>query len=160
MNMGGVPYMSSAGLRMLLLVYRQVMGKKGCVVLVGLNDEIRDTMEEIMGRRTDAHSYHLSFQSKVGPAKWLTPDTVDKTKELAAAGVRDLLVIHPVESTWTLMGHDWHGNPAVAAADLELQVRLTVLVPLAENMLSGAAFRPGDVVLSIADQEIMEDWQG
>ena len=35
---------------------------------------------------------------------------------------------------------------AVAAADLELPVRLTVLVPLAENMLSGAAFRPGDVV--------------
>ncbi|WFE22025.1 leucyl aminopeptidase family protein [Solwaraspora sp. WMMD937] len=35
---------------------------------------------------------------------------------------------------------------AVAAADLELPVRLTVLVPLAENMVSGAAFRPGDVV--------------
>ncbi|MDG4773131.1 leucyl aminopeptidase family protein [Solwaraspora sp. WMMD792] len=35
---------------------------------------------------------------------------------------------------------------AVAAADLDLPVRLTVLVPLAENMVSGAAFRPGDVV--------------
>lgn len=55
--------------------------------------QIRNTMEEVMRRRTDGLSYHLSFQSKVGPAKWLTPDTVQKTKELAAAGVRDLLVI-------------------------------------------------------------------
>jgi ferrochelatase len=55
--------------------------------------QIRATMEEVMRRRTDGLSYHLSFQSKVGPAKWLTPDTVQKTKELAAAGVRDLLVI-------------------------------------------------------------------
>lgn len=55
--------------------------------------QIRATMEEVMRRRSDGLPYHLSFQSKVGPAKWLTPDTVEKTKELAAAGVRDLLVI-------------------------------------------------------------------
>ncbi|MDX9758727.1 MAG: ferrochelatase [Bacteroidota bacterium] len=55
--------------------------------------QIRATMEEVMRRRTDGLPYHLSFQSKVGPATWLTPDTVTKTKELAAAGVRDLLVI-------------------------------------------------------------------
>jgi leucyl aminopeptidase len=35
---------------------------------------------------------------------------------------------------------------AVAAADLALPVRLTVLAPLAENMVSGSAFRPGDVI--------------
>lgn len=35
---------------------------------------------------------------------------------------------------------------AVAAAELALPVRLTVLAPLAENMVSGSAFRPGDVV--------------
>jgi anti-sigma B factor antagonist len=45
LDLSGVPYMSSAGLRMLLLVYRQIAAKKGCVVLVGLNDEISDTME-------------------------------------------------------------------------------------------------------------------
>ncbi|MCB2204793.1 ferrochelatase [bacterium] len=55
--------------------------------------QIRETMEEVMQRRDDGLPYHLSFQSKVGPAKWLTPDTVEKTKELAAAGVRDLLVV-------------------------------------------------------------------
>jgi ferrochelatase len=55
--------------------------------------QIRQTMEAVMLRRPDALPYHLSFQSKVGPAKWLTPNTVDKTKELAVSGVRDLLVI-------------------------------------------------------------------
>ena len=46
-----------------------------------------------MRRRADGLQYHLSFQSKVGPARWLTPNTVEKTKELAAAGVRDLMVV-------------------------------------------------------------------
>jgi ferrochelatase len=55
--------------------------------------QIRRTMEAVMQRRGDTQPYHLSFQSKVGPAKWLKPDTVDKTRELAAAGVRDLLVV-------------------------------------------------------------------
>ncbi|MCZ7557399.1 MAG: ferrochelatase [Bacteroidia bacterium] len=55
--------------------------------------EIRNTMESVMRGRSAALPFHLSFQSKVGPAKWLTPDTVEKTKELASAGVKDLLVI-------------------------------------------------------------------
>lgn len=44
MDMRKVPYMSSAGLRMLLSLYRQVTAKDGKVVLVGLSEEIRDTM--------------------------------------------------------------------------------------------------------------------
>jgi protoporphyrin/coproporphyrin ferrochelatase len=55
--------------------------------------EIRATMDEVLRRRQDSLSAHLSFQSKVGPAKWLEPDTVDKVKELAAAGVKRLLVV-------------------------------------------------------------------
>ncbi len=55
--------------------------------------QIRATVEEVMKRRIDGSPHHLSFQSKVGPAKWLTPNTVDKTKELAASGVKDLLVV-------------------------------------------------------------------
>jgi anti-sigma B factor antagonist len=43
-DMKGVSYLSSAGLRMLLLLYRQVAAKKGKVVLVGVSEEIRDTM--------------------------------------------------------------------------------------------------------------------
>ena len=40
----GVTYMSSAGLRMLLLAYRTINGKGGKIVLVGLSDELKDTM--------------------------------------------------------------------------------------------------------------------
>ncbi|MBW4578370.1 MAG: anti-sigma factor antagonist [Tildeniella nuda ZEHNDER 1965/U140] len=39
-----VPYMSSAGLRMLLSVYRQISSHNGQVILVGVSEEIRDTM--------------------------------------------------------------------------------------------------------------------
>ncbi|MEV7227773.1 MULTISPECIES: leucyl aminopeptidase [Polymorphospora] len=35
---------------------------------------------------------------------------------------------------------------AIGAARLELPVRVTALAPLAENMVSGSAFRPGDVI--------------
>jgi anti-sigma B factor antagonist len=44
LDMRQVPYMSSAGLRMLLSLYRQTMAKEGKLVLVGLSEEIRDTM--------------------------------------------------------------------------------------------------------------------
>ncbi|MGC1215350.1 MAG: leucyl aminopeptidase family protein, partial [Micromonospora sp.] len=50
-----------------------------------------------------------------------------------------------------LMRKDMAGGAAVLAATLgaaalRLPVRITTLVPLAENMVSGSAFRPGDVV--------------
>jgi len=44
MDMTKVPYMSSAGLRVLLSLYRQVASKDGRLILVGLSEEIRDTM--------------------------------------------------------------------------------------------------------------------
>lgn len=44
LDMAAVAYMSSAGLRMLLSVYRSVSAKQGRVVLVGLSDELTDTM--------------------------------------------------------------------------------------------------------------------
>jgi leucyl aminopeptidase len=50
-----------------------------------------------------------------------------------------------------LMKKDMSGAAAVvaatlAAADLNLPVRVTALAPLAENAVSGAAYRPGDVI--------------
>ena len=42
--MSGVEYMSSAGLRMLLSMYRQISRQNGGIVLVGLAEEIKDTM--------------------------------------------------------------------------------------------------------------------
>ena len=44
LDMYKVAYMSSAGLRMLLSLYRQISGNKGKVVLVGLSDELKETM--------------------------------------------------------------------------------------------------------------------
>jgi ferrochelatase len=37
--------------------------------------------------------WHLSYQSKSGPVKWLEPSTEEKIKELAGRGVKDLLVV-------------------------------------------------------------------
>ncbi len=44
MDMTEVTFLSSAGLRILLLIYRQATAKDGRVVLVGLSEEIKDTM--------------------------------------------------------------------------------------------------------------------
>jgi anti-sigma B factor antagonist len=44
LDMSQVEYMSSAGLRMLLSMYRQVTQQNGSIVLVGLAEEIKDTM--------------------------------------------------------------------------------------------------------------------
>ncbi len=39
-----VPYMSSAGLRLMLLLYRQMTSNSGRIALVGVSDDIKDTM--------------------------------------------------------------------------------------------------------------------
>ena len=44
-DMTGVTYMSSAGLRILLVVYRTISGQGGRIVLVGLSEELSDTMQ-------------------------------------------------------------------------------------------------------------------
>jgi anti-sigma B factor antagonist len=44
LDMTQVPYMSSAGLRMLLSLYRQTTAKDGKLVLVGLSEDLQDTM--------------------------------------------------------------------------------------------------------------------
>ncbi len=44
LDMSAVEYMSSAGLRMLLSMYRQVKGNNGRIALSGLSEEIQDLM--------------------------------------------------------------------------------------------------------------------
>ncbi len=44
LDLSKVSYMSSAGLRVLLLVQRQLTTKKGRAILVGLNDNVAETM--------------------------------------------------------------------------------------------------------------------
>lgn len=44
LDMSGVTYMSSAGLRLLLLFYRKIEGGQGKIVITGLQELVRDTM--------------------------------------------------------------------------------------------------------------------
>jgi ferrochelatase len=37
--------------------------------------------------------WHLSYQSKSGPVKWLEPSTEEKLKELAGQGIKNILVV-------------------------------------------------------------------
>lgn len=54
---------------------------------------ICETVSAIMARGGWKNMHHLCFQSKVGPQKWLTPSTPDVIEELAAKGVRDMLLV-------------------------------------------------------------------
>lgn len=44
LDMSRVEFLSSAGLRILLLVYRQIKARNGSICLAGLSEEIRDVM--------------------------------------------------------------------------------------------------------------------
>ncbi|MCB9419871.1 MAG: anti-sigma factor antagonist [Ardenticatenaceae bacterium] len=44
LNMGGISYMSSAGLRTLLMLYRQIDAQSGCIALCNLQEMIQDMM--------------------------------------------------------------------------------------------------------------------
>ena len=45
LDMINVDFVSSAGLRVLLMVYRQIKSQNGKVVLVGVSEEIQDVMK-------------------------------------------------------------------------------------------------------------------
>ena len=52
---------------------------------------IKATIHEVV-KKTGSR-WHLSYQSKSGPVKWLEPSTEEKIKELAEDGVKNLLVV-------------------------------------------------------------------
>ena len=54
---------------------------------------IKKTVDAIVTQGGITHDYSLCYQSKVGPLKWLTPSTPDTIKELAAKGVKNMLVV-------------------------------------------------------------------
>ncbi len=54
---------------------------------------VHATVDRVMSFRGFDRSYHVAFQSKVGPAEWLTPSTPDKLQELAKEGHTSVLVI-------------------------------------------------------------------
>lgn len=54
---------------------------------------IHSTVEQVMALRKHDLPFHVAFQSKVGPAEWLTPSTPDKLQELAQNGHKTVLLI-------------------------------------------------------------------
>ena len=54
---------------------------------------IKKTVEAIVRQGNITHDHSLCYQSKVGPLKWLTPSTPDTIKDLAAKGVKNMLVV-------------------------------------------------------------------
>ncbi|MBF0344662.1 MAG: ferrochelatase [Nitrospirae bacterium] len=55
-------------------------------------DELNKTIESVKKRLPNL-TYHLSFQSRSGPVKWLTPSTEDMIRQLAKQGVRRLVIV-------------------------------------------------------------------
>jgi ferrochelatase len=55
-------------------------------------DHIQETVRLTM-KNFGGISYHLAFQSRAGPVKWLEPSTETKIAELAEAGCRQLLMV-------------------------------------------------------------------
>ena len=56
-------------------------------------EQTKETVELIMDRLGRQNPYQLSFQSKIGPVKWLEPFTSDVIVKLGKQGVDDVLVI-------------------------------------------------------------------
>ncbi|QWR77514.1 ferrochelatase [Candidatus Magnetomonas plexicatena] len=55
-------------------------------------NELTKTIEKIKEQIT-GYNYHLSYQSRSGPVKWIEPATEDKIRVLADEGVKNLLIV-------------------------------------------------------------------
>ena len=51
------------------------------------------TVVGLLGLNEDQWS--ISFQSRIGPVKWLEPSTMDKVEELVKRGVKKLAIVAP-----------------------------------------------------------------
>ncbi|MEO5358243.1 MAG: ferrochelatase [Nitrospirae bacterium YQR-1] len=55
-------------------------------------EEITKTTEKI-SKQITGYNYHLSYQSRSGPVKWLEPSTEDKIQQLSQQGIKNLLIV-------------------------------------------------------------------
>ncbi|MDR1656221.1 MAG: leucyl aminopeptidase [Deltaproteobacteria bacterium] len=96
----------------------------------------------------------LEYQGAAGLAKDSSTVLIGKGVTFDSGG----LCLKPAENM-NLMKTDMAGAAAVlailkAAATLKLPQRLVGLLPLAENMPSGSAYRPGDIVTTMSGQTV------
>jgi anti-sigma B factor antagonist len=61
LDMSQVPFMSSAGLRILLVLYRTIRGRGGEISIVGLSDDLQNTMS-VTGFLNMFH-YHRTLEA-------------------------------------------------------------------------------------------------
>ena len=54
-------------------------------------EQIQESVKQVM--KSFDVPYHLSFQSKAGPVKWLEPSTDEMLKSLAESGTKNILVV-------------------------------------------------------------------
>jgi ferrochelatase len=57
------------------------------------SSHIKATVKAVMEQSGLGNEHSLCYQSKVGPMNWLEPSTPDMIKELAAKGVKNMLVV-------------------------------------------------------------------
>ena len=55
--------------------------------------ETTNTVVGLLGLKPEQWS--ISFQSRLGPVKWLDPSTLDKVEELAKQGIKKLAIVAP-----------------------------------------------------------------
>src|SRR5262249_3702553 len=56
-------------------------------------EQTKKSVEIIVERLDRRNPYQLSFQSKIGPVKWLEPFTNDVIVQLGKQGIKDVLVV-------------------------------------------------------------------
>jgi len=56
-------------------------------------DQTKKSVELIMDRMGRQNPYQLSFQSKIGPVKWLEPSTNDVITRLGKEGIENVLIV-------------------------------------------------------------------
>jgi ferrochelatase len=56
-------------------------------------EHVQGTVNAVMKAMEFSHPHHVSYQSKVGRARWLEPSTVDRVAQLGKQGIRHLLVV-------------------------------------------------------------------
>ena len=55
--------------------------------------QIESTVDSVMKTGKFSQNHDLSFQSRVGPQKWISPFTTETVRRLAGGGVKNLIVI-------------------------------------------------------------------
>lgn len=56
-------------------------------------DQIEQTAKAVFELRNDFKEYHICYQSKVGPVKWLQPDVADTLRSFSEQGKKDVLIV-------------------------------------------------------------------